>query len=131
MAWIGITADNGESFLHPNHDRHVADAITFTDIASTPLFIKLPGQKKGGYDDRHVRTFDVVPTIADAAGLAMPWKILGRSILKTRVPDTVAVYREQGKKGEVFRISLADYEKKSQEAIARKTTLFRAGLYGL
>jgi hypothetical protein len=130
-ALIVITADNGESFLHPHHDRHIADAVTFTDIASTPLFIKLPGQKKGGYDDRHVRTFDVVPTIADAAGLTMPWKVIGRSILKTRVPDAVAVYREQGKKGEVFRTSLADYEKKSREAIARKTALFRAGLYGL
>jgi hypothetical protein len=131
-ALIVITADNGESFLHPNHDRHVADAVTFTDIASTPLFIKLPGQKKGGYSDRHVRTFDVVPTVADAAGLAMPWKILGRSILKkTPAPDTVAVYREQGKKGEVFRTSLTDYETKSRATIARKAALFRHGLYGI
>src|SRR3954468_1533931 len=44
-AAIFITADNGESFLHPGHDRHIADAATFTDIASTPLFIKLPGQR--------------------------------------------------------------------------------------
>jgi hypothetical protein len=131
-ALIVITADNGESFLHANHDRHVADAVTYSDIASTPLFIKLPGQKKGGYSDRHVRTFDVVPTMADAAGLAMPWKILGRSILKNApVPDPVAVYREQGKKGDVFRTSLADYERRSRAAIARKTALFRNGLYGI
>jgi hypothetical protein len=70
--------------------------------------------------------------VADAAGLAMPWKILGRSIMKkTPAPDTVAVYREQGKKGEVFRTSLADYERRTRAAIARKTALFRAGLYGI
>jgi sulfatase-like protein len=130
-AVIVITADNGESFLHPGHDRHVADDVTFTDIASTPLFIKLPGQKKGGYDDQHVRTFDVVPTIADAAGVAMPWKVIGRSILKTRVPATVSVYREQGKKGKVFNISLADYERRRKAALDRKTELFSHGLYGI
>jgi hypothetical protein len=130
-ALIVITADNGESFLHANHDRHIADAVTFTDIASTPLLIKLPGQKKGGYDDRHVRTFDVVPTVADAAGLKMPWNVIGRSILKSRPPDAVAVYREQGKKGNVFRISLSDYERKRRAALARKTRLFRHGLYGI
>src|SRR3954454_9851505 len=29
-ALIVISADNGESFLHANHDRHVADAVTYT-----------------------------------------------------------------------------------------------------
>jgi sulfatase-like protein len=130
-ALIVITADNGESFLHANHDRHIADAVTFTDIASTPLLIKLPNQKKGGYDDRHVRTFDVVPTVADAAGLQMPWNVVGRSILKSRAPDTVAVYREQGKKGKVFKTSLSGYERKRRAALAQKTSLFRHGMYGI
>jgi hypothetical protein len=130
-ALIVITADNGESFLHANHDRHIADAVTYTDIASTPLLIKLPNGHAGGYDDRHVRTFDVVPTIAGAAGLDMPWKVLGRSILKARVPQTVAVYREQGKKGKVFRTSLADYERARRAALDRKLALFSHGLFGI
>jgi hypothetical protein len=135
-ALIVITADNGESFLHANHDRHIADSVTFTDIASTPLLIKRPRQKKGGYDNRHVRTFDVVPTMADVVGIDMPWKILGRSIFKTRVPDQVDVYREQGGKGNRFSIDLAGYERASRAAIARKVKLFGSegkgpGLYGL
>ena len=130
-ALIVITADNGESFLHPNHDRHVADKTTFTDIASTPLFIKLPNGHKGGYSDRHVRTFDVVPTIADAAGLRMPWKVEGRSVLKSGDPAPVAVYREQGKKGNVFRVSLAQYEQARKAALERKSDLFSHGLYGI
>ena len=130
-ALIVITADNGESFLHPNHDRHIADATTFTDIASTPLLIKLPNQRAGGYDDRHVRTFDVVPTVAAAAGLRMPWKVEGHSILKQGDPSPVRVYREQGKKGRVFTASLADYERARRQALRRKSRLFKHGLYGI
>src|SRR3954451_17828282 len=91
-AAIFITADNGESFLHPGHDRHIADAATFTDIASTPLFIKLPGQRAGGYDDRHVRTFDVVPTVAAAAGVSMPVQVGGQPVLKHGEPPPGAGY---------------------------------------
>jgi hypothetical protein len=130
-ALIVITADNGESFLHPNHDRHIADAVTFTDIASTPLFIKLPNSHSGGYDDRHVSTFDVVPTIAEAAGVKVPWKVDGLSVLHRGDPRPVAVYREQGKKGNVFRASLAEYERARGSALRRKTHLFRHGLYGI
>jgi hypothetical protein len=130
-ALIVITADNGESFLHPNHDRHVADAVTYTDIASTPLLIKMPNQQNGGYDDRHVSTFDVVPTVADAAGLSMPWKIKGRSVLKGGNPAPVQVYREQGKKGQVFTASLSDYEQARAAALKRKIDVFSHGLYGI
>src|SRR3954451_11400865 len=130
-ALVVITADNGESFLHANHDRHVADAVTYTDIASTPLFVKLPNSHSGGYDDRHVRTFDIVPTIADAAGIRMPWKVEGRSILKAGDPAPVAVYREQGKKGRIFKTSLPAYERARRAALARKTQVFSHGLYGI
>ncbi|HEX4734365.1 MAG TPA: sulfatase-like hydrolase/transferase [Thermoleophilaceae bacterium] len=130
-ALVIITADNGESFLRAGHDRHVADATTFTDIASTPLLIKLPHSQKGGYDDRHVRTFDIVPTIADATGLKMPWKVAGRSVLRHGDPAPVAVYREQGMKGRVFRTSLADYDAARKQALQRKTSLFSHGLYGV
>jgi hypothetical protein len=130
-ALIVITADNGESFLHAGHDRHIADRVTYTDIASTPLFIKLPDSKAGGYDDRHVSTFDIVPTIAAAAGVKMPWKVEGRSVLEHGDPRPVAVYREQLKKGDVFKTSLAGYERARRAALERKTALFSHGLYGI
>jgi hypothetical protein len=130
-ALIVITADNGESFLHAGHDRHVADPVTFTDIASTPLLIKLPHQAQGGYDDRHVRSFDVVPTVAQAAGVSMPWRVEGISILHRGDPKPVAVHREQGKQGRVFTTSLANYDRARRRALARKTRLFSHGLYGI
>ena len=130
-ALIVITADNGESFLHAGHDRHIADPVTYTDIASTPLLIKRPDQHAGGYDDRHVRSFDVVPTVAAAAGLKMPWKVEGHSILDHGDAAPVAVYREQGMKGRVFKTSLANYERARRGALRRKSKLFSHGLYGI
>lgn len=128
-ALIVITADNGEAFLHKGHDRHIADAATFTDIASTPLFIKLPHQKRGGYDDRHFRTFDLVPTIADALGIDLHWKLIGKSLLDpaARVPDRVNVRREQHRKGSTFEISFAGYVQKRREALRAKLAAFNGG----
>jgi hypothetical protein len=135
-ALIVVTADNGESFLHKNHDRHIADAVTFTDIASTPLFIKRPFQKKGGYDDRLVRTWDIVPTIASEVGIRMPWKVKGRSIFQTKITGPIEVHREQGKQGTVFRASLSAYIAARRQALDRKIALFGSngdgpGLFGI
>jgi hypothetical protein len=46
-------------------------------------------------------------------------------------PAPVAVYREQGKKGRVFRTSLAGYDSARKQALQRKTSLFGHGLYGI
>ena len=51
---------------------------TVSDIAPVPLFVKLPGQRRGRVDDRAVRTIDVLPTIAAAAGVRLPWRVDGR-----------------------------------------------------
>ena len=123
-ALVVVTADNGESFLHVGHDRHIADEVTFTDIADTPLIVKRPGRRHGGYDDRHVTTFDVLPTIAAAVGTHVPWRTEGRSIFGAVPPTGVVVAREQLSKGPVFSLSLDAYRRLRAEALRRKVTLF-------
>jgi Sulfatase len=135
-ALVVLTADNGESFLHVGHDRHIADTVTFTDVADTPLLIKFPRHEPGGYDDRHVRTIDVLPTIADAVGAAIPWRISGRSILRRGSDGPVVVNREQLKKGDAFSISLTAYDRARRAALRRKVALFGSdgqppGLWGV
>lgn len=61
----------------------------------------------------------------------MPWKVEGQSILKHGDPAPVAVYREQGKKGNIFKASLPDYDRARTAALQRKTDLFSHGLYGI
>jgi hypothetical protein len=43
------------------------------------LFIKTPGQDGGVVDDRNWEQVDLLPTVADLAGIQVPWKTDGRS----------------------------------------------------
>ena len=52
-----------------------------------PLFIKLPGQRRGRIISRPVRTIDLLPTIADVLGIRIPWHVDGRSLLRTARPE--------------------------------------------
>ena len=98
-ALIVVTADNGESFMH-HASRHLATPETVEDIADTPLFIKRPFQRSGRISDRHVRTKDILPTIADVLGIRMPWRVEGISIFDraAQIPSNVEVYQRSGRK---------------------------------
>jgi len=75
-AVIVVTADHGASF-RAGQLRRRATRDNLADIAGVPFIVKWPGQRKGRIDDRAVRTIDVLPTIAKAAGVHVPWKIDG------------------------------------------------------
>jgi hypothetical protein len=132
-ALVVITADNGESFLKAGHNRHIADAATAGDIASTPLLIKLVGQRRGRYSDLHVRTIDLLPTIADALDIRIPWPIDGRSFLhSTYIPDSQVVVFPQGDGSPPpVRMSLGEYERDAAATLAAKERLFGDGIYAI
>ena len=75
-AVIVVTADHGASFT-TGEPRRPANAANVGVIAPVPFFVKLPRQRDGRVDDRTVRTIDVLPTIAKAAGVRLPWKADG------------------------------------------------------
>jgi hypothetical protein len=75
-AVIVVTADHGATFT-TGQPRRPANAANVGAIAPVPFFVQLPGQRAGGADDRAVRTIDVLPTIAEAAGVRVPWKADG------------------------------------------------------
>jgi Sulfatase len=132
-ALIVITADNGESFLKRGHNRHIADAATAADIASTPLLIKLPGQRRGRYSDLHVRTVDLLPTIADALDIHIPWPVDGRSFLRSDYsPDPEVVVFPQGDgPPPPVRMALDAYEHARAATLAAKQRLFGNGVYAI
>jgi hypothetical protein len=132
-ALVIVTADNGESFLKLGHNRHIADAATAADIASTPLLIKLPGQRRGRYSDVHVRTIDVLPTIADALDVRIPWPVSGRSFLRSDyVADAhVVVFPRGAGQPPPVRMSLAEYERSTAATLAAKQRLFGDGIYAI
>ena len=131
-ALIVITADNGESFLKRGHNRHIADEATAADIASTPLLIKLPGQRHGRYSDMHVRTIDLLPTLADALDIQIPWRVSGRSFLRADyVPDPQVVVFPQGENAAPIRKPLAEYEDEVAATLAAKQRLIGHGIYAI
>jgi hypothetical protein len=90
-----VVADHGVSF-RPNHSRRNIDSENVADIFSVPLFIKLPGQKTAGIDDRNVETIDIFPTIIDILGIDLPLPVDGVSIHEEQRSKRKTIYYEAG-----------------------------------
>jgi hypothetical protein len=134
-ALIVVTADNGESFLHRGANRHLATPGTVEDIADTPLFIKRPFEHSGRISDRHVRTEDILPTIADVLGIHMPWRVDGESVFdrSAQIPSTVDVYMRSGRR---LTLAMPDFKRRIRASLERKISLFGEhgeppGLFGI
>ncbi|MEA2625333.1 MAG: hypothetical protein QOD06_1378 [Candidatus Binatota bacterium] len=74
---IVVTADHGVTF-QPGIERR--DVGARGDVFWVPLLMKLPGQTKGVISERAAQTIDVLPTIADALEIALPWSVDGHSL---------------------------------------------------
>jgi hypothetical protein len=55
------------------------DGIGAEELAWVPLFVKAPGQVDGRVDDRNWQHVDLLPTIAEHAGVEVPWPVDGTS----------------------------------------------------
>jgi hypothetical protein len=75
-AVVVVTADHGAAFESGVPRRPVSPANAGS-VAPVPFFVKAPGQRDAAVEDGAVRTIDVLPTIADAAGVRIPWKADG------------------------------------------------------
>ena len=76
-----VVADHGIGF-HLGMERRTVTPRNVQDLAPVPLLIKLPGQRRGAVDDRHVETIDILPTILELTGLKAPRPLDGRSLLR-------------------------------------------------
>jgi hypothetical protein len=73
-----MTSDHGEGFTPGDRTRTLGPKNA-ADLMWVPLFIKAPHQTRGRVDDRNWEHVDLLPTIADIAGLSVPWKVDGFS----------------------------------------------------
>jgi Sulfatase len=124
---VVVTSDHGVSF-RPGNPRRRENSRTIADIAYSLFLVKRPGQRRGVVDDTRVETVDVLPTIADALGFRMPWRVEGRSAFEGRSRDRARVGRITTDRGKLERLR--------RQALERQFRLFgwgdeRPGLYGL
>jgi hypothetical protein len=74
-----VTADHGISFDAGEAFRDLG-ASNEPELAWVPLIVRAPGQATGRVDDRNALTIDIVPTIADLAGIELPYSVDGVSL---------------------------------------------------
>jgi hypothetical protein len=120
-ALLVVTADHGISFRAGEKRRPLSEA-NLQDIAYVPLFVKLPHQQRGHVDRAAARTLDIVPTIAAAAGVRIPWRVDGRSLLGKRTPERdVVLVKDAGKR---FVVPATELEARRERALQRQLKLF-------
>jgi hypothetical protein len=73
-----LTADHGAGISSTVPSRSLGGGNEPT-LMWVPLFIKAPRQTAGRVDDRNWEHVDLLPTLADLAGLSVPWKVDGFS----------------------------------------------------
>ncbi|MEU4567780.1 sulfatase-like hydrolase/transferase [Micromonospora sp. NPDC023956] len=79
-ALLVVTADHGVSFTTGSQGRGMGAIRAAPDeVAWVPTFVKEPGQRTGRVDDRNWEHVDLLPTVAEAARIEVPWRVDGRS----------------------------------------------------
>jgi len=78
-----LAADHGLGLEPGYHARSMKpdDPANADSLAWVPFFVKAPGQTTGETRDDNVITIDIVPTIADALDIDIPWEVDGISLL--------------------------------------------------
>lgn len=117
-----VAADHGIVFRPDVENRRAATEDSVGEIAAIPLFIKTPRQETGGIDDYRAEIHDILPTMADAIGLALPWEVEGTSLLATDRPERSGSTIVGG--------GTVDFGAGGEEklaAAARKVEIFRGG----
>ncbi|MEE6307757.1 sulfatase-like hydrolase/transferase [Plantactinospora veratri] len=97
-ALVVLTADHGVSFTPGVQGRGLGAVERAPgEVLWVPLFVKRPGQRAGAVDDRNWEHVDLLPTVADLAGVEVPWRTDGASALRTtRAPGDKHYYDQPG-----------------------------------
>lgn len=124
-ALVIVTSDHGISFNPGDELRSVTDTNA-GDIVPVPLIVKLPREyervRRGAVDDRLVESIDLLPTVADALGIELPWPVDGLSALGSERRRAVSVYVRDQERTRVF--DEREIAAGRAEALSRKLARF-------
>ena len=120
---IVITADHGISFRPDDFVRRATET-NLPDIMWVPMLIKAPHQDTGVVIDRNIETIDILPTVADALGIEVPWETDGRSALDDTSEERPTKTMLAGRTQEFV---LDGRSTASDEGFRRKLELFGSG----
>jgi hypothetical protein len=127
---IVLTADHGLSWEVGVKDRRRVNEHNVDEIATVPLFIKAPGQRRGKTVRSYVRTMDVTPTIADILNFRLPYRPDGGSAFSRAVERRRSVFLPTRAFDRTIRISARRYEARRRRNVRRRLALFGSGPIG-
>ena len=88
-AVIAVMADHGEAL--GDHGETTHGIFLYDETIRVPLLFKLPGERSAGKRiESHVGLVDVLPTLLQAVGVAVPQEVQGRSLLAMMKPPPPA-----------------------------------------
>lgn len=124
-----VTADQGVSVEAGESRRSVdpAKPTNLADLAFVPLFVKRPRQQEGAVVDTHVRTLDIVPTIADVLGIQVPWAHDGRSVFETGHSTQVDFLTDRG----LAQANVRELAAERDRTVRRQAELFGRGVLSI
>ena len=123
-AMIVVTADHGIAF-RPSVDARRLSRANAPGVLHVPLFVKLPGDRRGSISDRFVQSIDIAPTIASALGLRLPWRTDGRSALGDQAPGRRRLVANAVITGERLEFNASALARRLRHAATRQAALFR------
>ncbi len=116
-----VTADEGLSF-RAGEKRRPASEANLADIAYVPLFVKTPHQRRGRVIRAPVQSVDVLPTLAAALGVRIPWRVEGRdAFLPGPRRSDVVLFKDGGKR---FVVRARELEALREQALDRQLEIF-------
>ena len=78
---VAFVSDHGEEFLE--HGSHWHGRSVYAEMIEVPLILRWPGGLPGGQVvDTTVQTIDLMPTLLDLAGISIPDRAQGRTLIE-------------------------------------------------
>lgn len=132
---IAISADHGYAWELGVKDRRKITKSNIDEIATVPLFIKAPDQRKGAINRNYVRVIDIVPTLADVLNLKLNYRPDGRSAFGAAAKRRHVVRLRTRDFSRVVSIDAAEMQSRRSQNIQQIVRKFRTGadsvrLYG-
>lgn len=123
-ALVIAVADHGVS-VRPRIPRRPVTRENFSEIGNVPLFVKMPGQRKGDVQDGPARVIDVVPTIVKRLGIKTDWKFDGIPLDEPH-PDKPLQMRN-GRRAKLVSVSRAQFLRGQRAQLERQSAVFPPG----
>lgn len=127
-ALVVVLADHGGA-IGAKESRRPVTKQNFAKQANVPFFVKLPGQEKGGVDQKFVTTMDLVPTVAKQLAVKTSWKFDG---LPVDEPHPARLLQQRnGREAKLVASTPEKFVRDRDRNLADQLRRFPSGLAGI